>query len=420
MIFKMTKKERDHQDLLFEQACERMRRRVLNVVSHDLKTPLACIVCALEIYQRSKDSLTIDRVDILINTALEEAHRLEHLISDVLNAQRLESGTLTLRKLDMDYALYALVSCSLMLNLLYAKGVYFYGTLLLTAGILGLIVAAVKLQQTTRQSVAAFITEQDVARRLQAEQDLMAAIESRLTVTVKQELAEKAMVSAEAANQAKSDFLANMSHEIRTPMNAVIGLTHILQTTVLDSKQKQCVDVLQTSSESLMNLINNLLDIDKMETRDIDLDNAPFSMTALLDQVVSVMSVRARQKGVSLTVEYESGRYKTYIGDSGRIRQILLNLVGNAVKFTDRGCDVSVIFANGGQSSGKKNMSITVTDTGIGIAEDKIGLIFGKFIQADSSITRKYGGTGLGLAISMALARRMDASITVTSVPGKG
>lgn len=232
--------------------------------------------------------------------------------------------------------------------------------------------------------------------------------------------AEAATLVAEKANKAKSDFLANMSHEIRTPMNAVIGLTHILQTTKLDAKQKQCVDVLQSSSESLMMLINDLLDIDKMEALDIELEHAPFSMTAVLDQVISVMSVKAKQKGVNLIVHYESGLYKTYIGDSGRIRQIALNLVGNAVKFTDRGGSVSVFFANGGKGNGKKAITVTVTDTGIGIPEDKIEMIFGRFIQADASITRKYGGTGLGLSISQALAQRMGGSISVTSVVGQG
>ncbi|MFN8693177.1 MAG: ATP-binding protein [Holosporales bacterium] len=143
-------------------------------------------------------------------------------------------------------------------------------------------------------------------------------------------------------------------------------------------------------------------------------------MTVLLDQVISVMSVRAKEKGVSLLVHYESGLYKTFSGDGGRIRQIMLNLVGNAVKFTDTGGSVSIFFANGGKGNGKKHITITVTDTGIGIAADKLEHIFGKFFQAEADTARKYGGTGLGLAISQALAKRMDGHISVTSDVGKG
>ncbi len=227
--------------------------------------------------------------------------------------------------------------------------------------------------------------------------------------------------AAQAANLAKSDFLANMSHEIRTPMNAIVGLTNLLPASgPLSDRQKQYLATLKTSADSLLALINDLLDIAKVEARATELEHIPFSLADILHEVSSMMSARSRDKGLDFTISDGCVYGRTFLGDPNRIRQILLNLSSNAVKFTDKGgVDVSVQ-CEPHPAPDMETIRISVRDTGIGIAQDKLGSIFDKFTQADNSITRRFGGTGLGLAITKALVQVMDGEITVCSAPGAG
>lgn len=224
---------------------------------------------------------------------------------------------------------------------------------------------------------------------------------------------------AQAANIAKTDFLANMSHEIRTPMNAIIGLTHILQTEELSSKQQELISVLGTSANSLLTLINDLLDISKIEAGAIELESVPFSFADILEQVRLMVSGKAKDKGIKLVIDDAGVRDIRFRGDPTRLQQILVNLANNAIKFTEQG-RVEISIERQASSAGRESVSMRVKDTGIGIEQKNLERIFGKFTQADSSTNREYGGTGLGLSICKALVEAMGGSITLSSQPAKG
>ena len=226
---------------------------------------------------------------------------------------------------------------------------------------------------------------------------------------------------AEEASLAKTEFLANMSHEIRTPMNAIIGLSNLLHMSPpLTSRQKEFVSTLSTSANSLLALINDLLDIAKIEANSVELDKKPFSLSQLVQEVHSMMAVRLKEKGLAFTSSGKCVEGRQFLGDSTRIRQVVLNLCSNAIKFTEKGGVHVAIDCHPTDDPQVESVCIAVTDTGIGIDPDKIDHVFDKFVQADSSISRKYGGTGLGLAITKTLTDVMGGTLTVKSQPGIG